>query len=68
MKNCFCGIGDRRKVFSHISSRHHCYEFSPWETTDIPRSGFESAQNLNSDTKTGKEHPQMRQSIQEWTK
>ena len=47
MMNCFCGIVDRRKVFSLISSRDHCQRSSPSRISDTPRAGFEPAQNLN---------------------
>ena len=46
--NYFCGIGDRRKAFSLISSRDHCQRPSPSRTSDTPRAGFEFAQNLSS--------------------
>ena len=48
MMNCFCGIVDRRKAFSLISSRDHCQRSSPSRISDMPRVGFESAQNLSS--------------------
>ena len=48
MMNCFCGMVDRRKVFSLISSREHCQRSSPSRISDTPRAGLESAQNLNS--------------------
>ena len=38
----FCGMVDRRKAFSLISSRDHCQRSSP------SRAGFEPAQNLSS--------------------
>ena len=47
--NCFCGMVDRRKAFSLISSRGHCQRSSPSQISDTPRVGFESAQNLSSD-------------------
>ena len=45
---CFCGIIDRRKGFSLISSRDHCQRSSPSRISDTPRAGFEPAQNLSS--------------------
>ena len=39
---------DRRKAFSHISSRDHCQRSSPSRISHTPRAGFEPAQNLNS--------------------
>ena len=48
MKNCFCGIVDRRKAFIFISSRDHCQRSSPSQISDTPRAGFEPAQNLDS--------------------
>ena len=48
MKNCFCGMVDRWKAFSLISSRDHCQRSSPWRISDTPRAGFEAPQNLNS--------------------
>ena len=38
--NCFCGMVDRRKVFSLISSRYHCRRFSPSRMSNTPRAGF----------------------------
>ena len=49
MKNCYCGMVDRRKVFSLISSRDHCQRSSTSQISDTPRAGFEPAQNLSSD-------------------
>ena len=46
--NCFCGMVDRRKVFSLISSWDHCQRSSPSRISDTPRAGFEPAQNLSS--------------------
>ena len=46
--NCFCGMVDQRKVFSLISSRDHCHRSSPLQISDMPRAGFEPAQNLSS--------------------
>ena len=48
MMNCFCGMVDRRKTFSLISSRDHCQRSSPSRISDTPRVGFEPAQNLSS--------------------
>ena len=49
MMNCFCGMVDRRKAFSLISSRDHCQRSSPSRISDTPQAGFEPAQNLSSD-------------------
>ena len=46
--NCFCGMVDRRKMFSLISSRDHYQRSSPSRMSDTPRAGFEPAQNLSS--------------------
>ena len=40
MMNCFCGMVDRRKVFSLISSRDHCQRSSLSRISDTPRAGF----------------------------
>ena len=48
MMNCFCGMVDRRKAFSLISSRDHCQRSSPSRISDTPWVGFEPAQNLSS--------------------
>ena len=48
MMNCFCGMVDRRKAFSLISSRDHCQRSSPSRISDTPWAGFEPAQNLSS--------------------
>ena len=48
MMNCFCGMVDRRKVFSLISSRDHCQGFSPSRISDTLQAGFETVQNLSS--------------------
>ena len=48
MRNCFCGMVDRRKAFSLISSRDHCQRSSPSQISDTPRAGIEPAQNLSS--------------------
>ena len=47
MMNCFCGMVDRRKGSSLISSRDHYQRFSPSRISNTPRAGFESAQNLS---------------------
>ena len=43
----FCGMFDRKKAFSLISSRGHCQRFSPLQISDMPRAGFEPAQNVS---------------------
>ena len=48
MMNCFCGMVDRRKVLSFISSRDYCQRYSPSRSPDTPRAGFEPARNLSS--------------------
>ena len=48
MMNSFCGMVDRRKALSLISSRGHCQRFSPLWISNTPRAGFEPAQNLSS--------------------
>ena len=48
MINCFCGMVDRRKAFSLISSWDHCQSSSPSRISDTTRAGFEPAQNLSS--------------------
>ena len=45
----FCGMADRRKVFSLISSLDHCQRSSPSHISDTSRAGFEPARNLSSD-------------------
>ena len=47
MMNCFCGMVDRRKAFSLISSRDHLQRSSPSRISDTPRAGLELAQNLS---------------------
>ena len=44
----FCGMIDRRKAFSLISSRNYCQKSSPSRISDTLRAGFEHAQNLSS--------------------
>ena len=48
MMNCFCGMVDRRKAFSLISSPDHCQRSSPSWIFDTPRAGFEPESNLSS--------------------
>ena len=48
MMNCFCGMVDRRKAVSLISSWDHCQRSSPSRIFDMARAGFEPAQNLSS--------------------
>ena len=47
MMNYFCGMVDRQKAFSFISSRNHCQRYSPPRISDTSRAGFEPAQNLS---------------------
>ena len=46
--NCFCGMVDQWKAFSHISSQDHCQRSSPSKITDMLQAGFEPAQKLSS--------------------
>ena len=46
MMNCFCGMVDRRKAFSLISSRDHCQRSSPSQISDTPLARFEPGQNM----------------------
>ena len=46
--NCFCGMVDRRKALSLISSRDHCQRSSSSRISDTPRAGFEPVQNQSS--------------------
>ena len=46
--NCFCGMVDRRKAFSLISSQDHCQRSSPSWISDMLQAGFKPAQNLSS--------------------
>ena len=46
MVNSFCGMVDRRKAFSLISSQDHHQRSSSWRISETPRAGFEPAQNL----------------------
>ena len=48
MMNCFCGMVNWWKVFSLISSQDYCQRSSPLWISDMPRAGFEPAQNLSS--------------------
>ena len=48
MINWFCGMVDRRKTYSLISKKDHCQRSSPLRISDMPRAGFEPAQNLSS--------------------
>ena len=48
MMNCFCGMVDRRKAFSLISSRDHCQRSSPSRISDTPEAGFEPAHIMSS--------------------
>ena len=47
MMNCFCGMFDRRKAFSIISSRDHCQRSSPSRISNKLWAGFEPVQNLS---------------------
>ena len=47
MTNRFCGVVDRRKTFSLLSSRNYCQRSSPLWISDTSRAGFEPAQNLS---------------------
>ena len=44
----FCGMADRRKPFSLISSQDQCQRSSPSRISDTQRAGFEPVQNLSS--------------------
>ena len=44
----FCGMVERRKAFSLISSRDHCQRSSPSRISYTPQAGLEPAQNLSS--------------------
>ena len=48
MMNSFCGMVNRRKAFSLISSRDHCQRSSPSRISDMSRARFEPAQTLSS--------------------
>ena len=47
MMNCFCGMVDRRKAISLISSQNHCQRSSLSRISDTLRAGFEPAQSLS---------------------
>ena len=47
LMNYFCGMVDRRKAISLISSRNHCQRSSPSRISDMARTVFEPAQNLS---------------------
>ena len=44
----FCGMVDRRKTFSLISSLDYCQRCSPSPISDTPQVGFEPVQDLSS--------------------
>ena len=48
LSNCFCGMFDKQKTCSFISSRGHYRRLSTSQISDMPRAGFEALQNLNS--------------------
>ena len=48
MMNCFCGMADRWKAFSLISSRDNCQRSWPSRISDMPRVVFELVQDLSS--------------------
>ena len=48
MKNWFCGMVDRRKVLSLISSRNHCQRSSPSPISDTSRVGLEPVKIMSS--------------------
>ena len=48
MMNCFCGMVDRWKAFSLISSQDYCQRSSPSWISNKPQAGFEPAQHLSS--------------------
>ena len=48
MMSCFCGMVDRRQVYSLISSQDHCQRSSHSRIPDTPRAGFEPAQSPSS--------------------
>ena len=43
----FCGMVDRRKAFSLISSQPHCQRSSPWRIYHMSSAGSKHAQNLS---------------------
>ena len=52
MKNCFCGMVDRRKACRVFPNRDHCQRSSTLQISDMPRAGFEPAQNLSSESQS----------------
>ena len=48
MMNRFCGMVNRRKAFSLISSQNHGQRSSQSRISDTPGAGFEPSQNLSS--------------------
>ena len=44
--DCFGGMDDQRKGLSIISNQDHYQKFSSSQTSDTPRGGSESFQNL----------------------
>ena len=44
-----CGVVNRQKAFSLISSWDHCQRSSQSRISNTPRAGFEPAQNLSSE-------------------
>ena len=55
--NCFCGLVDRRKVFSLISSQYHCQRSSPSRIPYMLRPRFEPIQDLSSGLVIHDKHP-----------
>ena len=47
MMNCFCGMDDRAKALSLISSRDQCRRFKPSQISDTPQAEFNPSQNVN---------------------
>ena len=48
MINCFCGMFNRQKMFSFISSQNHCQRSLPSRISDTLRAGLEPAENMMS--------------------
>ena len=48
MINCYCGMIDRQKAFSLMSSRDLCQKSSQSRISYAPRAGSEPVQNLRS--------------------
>ena len=48
MMDCFCGMVDRGKAFSLISSRDHCHISSSSRISNATRAGFGPAQDMSS--------------------